>query len=48
MNIMMVGEIVSLSSFRVVKKGEILASIGDDTSLSFSTYNLSLYILKNL
>ena len=28
----LVGEIVSLASFRVVKKGEILASIGDDTS----------------
>ncbi len=28
----LVGEIVSLASFRVVKKGEILASIGDDTT----------------
>ena len=28
----LVGEIVSLASFRVVKKGEILASIGDDTN----------------
>lgn len=27
-----VGEIVSAASFRVVKKGEILASIGDDTT----------------
>ena len=27
----LVGDIVSLASFRVVKKGEILASIGDDT-----------------
>ena len=28
----LVGDIVSLASFRVVKKGEILASIGDDTN----------------
>ena len=28
----LVGDIVSLASFRVVKKGEILASIGDDTT----------------
>ena len=28
----LVGEIVSLASFRVVKKGEILASIGDNTT----------------
>ena len=28
----LVGEIVNLASFRVVKKGEILASIGDDTA----------------
>ena len=28
----LLGEIVSLASFRVVKKGEILASIGDDTT----------------
>lgn len=28
----LIGEIVNLASFRVVKKGEILASIGDDTS----------------
>ena len=28
----LVGEIVSLASFRVVKKGEILASIGDNTA----------------
>ena len=28
----LVGEIVNLASFRVVKKGELLASIGDDTT----------------
>ena len=28
----LVGDIVSIASFRVVKKGEILASIGDDTT----------------
>ena len=28
----LIGDIVSLASFRVVKKGEILASIGDDTT----------------
>ena len=28
----LIGDIVSLASFRVVKKGEILASIGDDTN----------------
>ena len=28
----LVGDIVSIASFRVVKKGEILASIGDDTN----------------
>ena len=28
----LVGEIVNLASFRVVKKGEIIASIGDDTT----------------
>ena len=31
-SIELVGDIVSLASFRVVKKGEILASIGDDTT----------------
>ena len=30
----LVGEIVSLASFRVVKKGEILASIGDNTAFA--------------
>ena len=30
----LVGDIVSLASFRVVKKGEILASIGDDTNFA--------------
>ena len=43
----LVGEIVSLASFRVVKKGEILASIGDNTTcagLTLSGLARSYYI----
>ncbi len=43
----LIGEIVSLASFRVVKKGEILASIGDDTTyagLTMSGLSRSYYI----
>ena len=43
----LVGEIVNLASFRVVKKGEILASIGDDTTyagLTLSGLTRAYYI----
>ena len=43
----LISEIVSLASFRVVKKGEILASIGDDTTyagLTMSGLSRSYYI----
>ena len=46
----LVGEIVSNASFRVVKKGEILASIGDDTTyagLTLSGLARAYYIDDN-